>query len=246
MLVFAASMDGDENSALRHAMDPGPPYPGGNLDDFADITTGFYQPPRMLILARFGRWKGIKTLAVEAEAAAIVSANATEAALADAVDMATAEGWTAAVANTPWGRAVWAYSAGLAAAAGWDEQEAAEKEEEQQEEEVEEEESSKEDGKKGDGVEEVDAEEVDAAKSSAAAVLRIPASDWLSHLHQLATEEVPEEDASTVIPGLTTRGGNIFARGSPFWHAKRQLAVVMVGQLYKLNAVRLKATDFNP
>ena len=161
----------DEAEALRHAMSPGPPYRGGALDVFANITSGFYQPPKMFILARFGRWRAIRNLAVEAETEAIAaaasslktdaaagSADAANAgdsvdsrddfddvrgdastsvkekeggasdtknvekkeeeeeeeespaatAAATAASLNTAEGWTAAVSDTAWGRAVWA------------------------------------------------------------------------------------------------------------------------------------------
>ena len=174
-----------EAEALLHAMSPGPPYRGGALDVFANITSGFYQPPKMFILARFGRWRAIRNLAVEAEteaiaaaasstaassmktaaaadaaaaAAADADADADAAGASDSVDsgdfdgvrgaastsamekeggasdtkkeeaeeeeeeeeeeedsspaamaaLNTAEGWTATVSDTAWGRAVWA------------------------------------------------------------------------------------------------------------------------------------------
>jgi hypothetical protein len=232
MLVAAAVMNGDEAVALAHAMDPGPTYPGGLLDEFALVTTGFHQPPKMLIFARFGRWGKIKDLAVEAEKAVVSTAGATAptaAAATDAIatasakisdagdgnsgatmrtaadadaltdvatDITTAKGWTSAVSNTAWGRIVWAYSVGLAAAAGWDEE---------------------------GSVVSVDGESV-------AVVFQIPASNWLSHLRQLAAQ-IPEDDSVTEIPGLSTRGSNPFARTSPFWPVKRQLAAIMTHTL---------------
>ena len=234
MLVAAAAMDGNESAALRHAMvrskpharrrkrrihfhlcllessapvgitrtlwnrarrgpyasDLGRTHPWSALDDYANVTTGFYPPPKMLMSARFGRWRDVRVAAERAETNA--TADVTADVAAEGVDgPISAEGWTAAVSNSAWGRAVWAYVAGLASAAEW--------------------------GEKG--------------TAGGSAVVRVSASDWLEHLRRLASEEVPEEDPHAVVPGLTARGGNPFARSSPFWPAKQRLAAIMAHTL---------------
>ena len=53
-------------TALAHAM----PREGGGLDMYADVLTAFYPLPELLALARFGRWRRVRELAVAAEAGA--------------------------------------------------------------------------------------------------------------------------------------------------------------------------------
>ena len=96
------------------------------MDVFANLTSGFYPPPVMFVHARFGRWKKIRGIATEAEKEAVAAAAAAagsgdgdhESSAASAIaagtdadadadagvdlNLRTAEGWTAAVADTPW------------------------------------------------------------------------------------------------------------------------------------------------
>ena len=198
MLAFAAQMRGDETMARRASADLGDVFPGGPMDVFANFTTAFYDVPRILTFARFGRWRAIRDAAVAAERSAVnAAANLPE-------KPAGAEGWTALVSNTPWGRAQWAYVMGLASAANW-----------------------------GDGIEDDRRSEgqglfpdADADASRSFAVRPSPA-DWLRHLRHLAEREVPDYSDAHVVEGLSTRGSvGPFAETSPFRPWKRRMAVI--------------------
>ena len=199
MLAFAAQMRGDEKIATRASADVGDVFPGGPMDVFANFTTAFYDVPRILTYARFGRWRAIRDAAVTAERSAVNAAR-------DVPNEPTgAEGWTALVSDTPWGRAQWAYVMGLASAANWG------------------------DGFEGEGLEgeglEGDAD-ADAVAARSFAVRPSPA-DWLRHLRRLAEREVPDYSDAHVVEGLSTRGSvGPFAKTSPFRPWKRRMAVI--------------------
>ena len=114
-----------------------------------------------------------------------------------------AEGWTALVSDTPWGRAQWAYVMGLASAANWG------------------------DGFEGEGLEgeglEGDADAGRGRRARSFAVRPSPA-DGCGIFDELAEREDRRSDAH-VVEGLSTRGSvgpfaksdRRFARGNDAW-----------------------------
>ena len=220
MLVAAAaaSSSGPEGERLAFAVavDPGTAEsPSGFLDQHAGFLTAFHDVPKLLVAARFGRWRSILRLAAQTERRAVNEALAeaesgaeTEKKKnlpADARKLAVAETWTDVVSSTPYGRAQWAYVMGLAASRAF-----------------------------------VDAERAESRESPAgedrdhdawifaAAAAKIPPKRWLAHLRDLAASpEMKDFDEHTVVPGVSARGGaGAFHEFSPFRHVKKRLALI--------------------
>jgi hypothetical protein len=221
MLIAAATSLGPEGErvALAAAVDPGTAEsPSGFLDQHADFLTAFHDVPKLLVYARFGRWRSVLRLAAETERRAVNEALALSAERgaetgkkyklpADAEKLAVAETWTDLVSSTPYGRAQWAYVMGLAASRAFVDAERA-------------------DDSLRIGTEGMD--EGDDAWIAAAAAAKISPKRWLAHLRNLAASpEISDFDEHTVVPGVSARGGaGAFHAFSPFRHVKKRLALI--------------------
>jgi len=231
MLVAAAAAASSgpegERVAFAAAADPGTAdNPSGFLDQHAGFLTAFHDVPKLLVAARFGRWRSVLRLAAEAERRAVNEALApqfgtakkTKTSLksakrlkklpADFDGLAVAERWTDLVSSTPYGRAQWAYVMGLAASRAFVDAERAD------------------DSRFRIGTEGMD--EGDDAWIAAAAAAKISPERWLAHLRNLAASpEISDFDEHTVVPGVSARGGaGAFHAFSPFRHVKKRLALI--------------------
>ena len=219
MLVAAATSLGPEGErvALAAAVDPGTAEsPSGFLDQHADFLTAFHDVPKLLVAARFGRWRSVLRLAAETERRAVNEALALSAERgaetrkknklpADAEKLAVAETWTDLVSSTPYGRAQWAYVMGLASSRAFVDAERAEAH-----------------------VHSEGEDDSDDAWIFAAAAAKVPPKRWLAHLRDLASSpEMTDFDEHTVVPGVSARGGaGAFHEFSPFRHVKKRLALI--------------------
>ena len=219
MLIAAATSLGPEGErvALAAAVDPGTAEsPSGFLDQHADFLTAFHDVPKLLVAARFGRWRSVLRLAAETERRAVNEALALSAERgaetgkknklpADVEKLAVAETWTDLVSSTPYGRAQWAYVMGLASSRAFVD---AERAEAHVHSEVE--------------------DDSDDAWIFAAAAAKVPPKRWLAHLRDLASSpEMTDFDEHTVVPGVSARGGaGAFHEFSPFRHVKKRLALI--------------------
>ena len=219
MLVAAATSLGPEGErvALAVAVDPGTAEsPSGFLDQHADFLTAFHDVPKLLVAARFGRWRSVLRLAAETERRAVNEALALSAERgaetrkknklpADAEKLAVAETWTDLVSSMPYGRAQWAYVMGLASSRAFVDAERAEAH-----------------------VHSEGEDDSDDAWIFAAAAAKVPPKRWLAHLRDLASSpEMTDFDEHTVVPGVSARGGaGAFHEFSPFRHVKKRLALI--------------------
>ena len=224
MLVAAAAAASSgpegERVACAAAADPGTAdTPSLFLDQHAGFLTAFHDVPKLLVAARFGRWRSVLRLAAEAERRAVNQALAEFGTAsqtqktsqrklpADFDGLAVAEVWTDLVSSTPYGRAQWAYVMGLAASRAFVDAERA-------------------DDSLRIGTEGMD--EGDDAWIAAAAAAKISPEQWLAHARNLAASpEISDFDEHTVVPGVSARGGaGAFHAFSPFRHVKKRLALI--------------------
>ena len=224
MLVAAAAAASSgpegERVAYAAAADPGTAdTPSLFLDQHAGFLTAFHDVPKLLVAARFGRWRSVLRLAAEAERRAVNQALAEFGTAsqtqktsqrklpADFDGLAVAEVWTDLVSSTPYGRAQWAYVMGLAASRAFVDAERA-------------------DDSLRIGTEGMD--EGDDAWIAAAAAAKISPEQWLAHARNLAASpEISDFDEHTVVPGVSARGGaGAFHAFSPFRHVKKRLALI--------------------
>ena len=219
MLVAAAAASSGPEAARRVRRGGGPGdggYPSLFLDQHAGFLTAFHDVPKLLVAARFGRWRSVLRLAAEAERRAVNQALAEFGTAkktsqrklpADFDGLAVAEVWTDLVSSTPYGRAQWAYVMGLAASRAFVDAERA-------------------DDSLRIGTEGMD--EGDDAWIAAAAAAKISPEQWLAHARNLAASpEISDFDEHTVVPGVSARGGaGAFHAFSPFRHVKKRLALI--------------------
>jgi hypothetical protein len=220
MLIAAATSLGPEGErvALAAAVDPGTAEsPSGFLDQHADFLTAFHDVPKLLVAARFGRWRSVLRLAAETERRAVNEALALSAERgaetgkknklpADAEKLAVAETWTDLVSSTPYGRAQWAYVMGLAASRAFEDA----------------------NPRAEAHVHSEGEDDSDDAWIFAAAAAKVPPERWLKHLRDLAASPAMTDfDEHTVVPGVSARGGaGAFHEFSPFRHVKKRLALI--------------------
>lgn len=222
LVAAAAASSGPEGERVAYAAaaDPGTAdTPSLFLDQHAGFLTAFHDVPKLLVAARFGRWRSVLRLAAEAERRAVNQALAEFGTAsqtqktsqrklpADFDGLAVAEVWTDLVSSTPYGRAQWAYVMGLAASRAFVDAERA-------------------DDSLRIGTEGMD--EGDDAWIAAAAAAKISPEQWLAHARNLAASpEISDFDEHTVVPGVSARGGaGAFHAFSPFRHVKKRLALI--------------------
>ena len=195
MLAFAAQMRGDETIAtlrLRRHRRRFPRRSDGRLRQLHH---------RVLRRSANLDVREVRSLARDSRRRGGGGTLGGERARARSNEPAGAEGWTALVSDTPWGRAQWAYVMGLASAANWGD-------------------GFEGEGLEGEGLEDDADADADAARSFA---VRPSPADWLRHLRRLAEREVPDystRTSSRVLdagPSVRSRRHRRFARGNDAW-----------------------------